>query len=71
MKAHLKANKIAVTIIFLAILVLGQGKLMGNLEYTLIALIIVVALSLALELFLREYLLFRYDHDEPFEESEE
>lgn len=71
MKAHMTANKIALAIIFLATLILGQGKLMGNLEYTLIALIIIVALSLALEVFLSEYLLFRYDHDEQFEEGEE
>lgn len=44
---------------------------MGKLEYTLIAFIIVTALSIALEIFLKEYLLFRYDHDEPFDESEE
>lgn len=71
LKAHIAANKTALAIIFLATLILGQGKLMGNLEYTLIALIIVIALSIALELFLSEYLLFRYDHDEPFDESEE
>ena len=40
-------------------------------EYTLIALVIVIALSIALELFLSEYLLYHYDHDEPFDESEE
>ena len=44
---------------------------MGCLEYTLIALVIVIALSIALELFLSEYLLYQYDHDEPFDESEE
>lgn len=71
MKAHMTANKTALAIIFLATLILGQGKLMGNLEYTLIAIIIVIALSVALEVFLSEYLLFRYDHDELFEESEE
>lgn len=71
MKAHMKANKTALTIIFLATLVLGQGKLMGNLEYTFIAFVIVVALSLALEVFLEEYLLYRYDHDDQMEESEE
>jgi amino acid transporter len=71
MKAHLKANKIALTIIFIAAVLIGQGKLMGKLEYTLIALIIVIALSLALAVFLGEYFLFRYDHDELFEESEE
>ena len=56
---------------FFAILILGQGRLMGCLEYTLIALVIVTALSIALELFLSEYLLYHYDHDEPFDESEE
>ena len=44
---------------------------MGCLEYTLIALVIVIALSIALELFLSEHLLYHYDHDEPFDESEE
>lgn len=44
---------------------------MGNLEYTLITLIIVIALSIALEIFLSEYLLYRYDHDDQFDESEE
>lgn len=71
LKAHTTANKIALAIIFLALLILGQGKLMENLEYTLIAFIIVTALSIALEVFLSEYLLYRYDHDEPFEKSEE
>ena len=70
-KAHMTANKIALAIIFVSILFLGQGKLIGNLEYTLIALIIVVALSIALEMFLSEYLLYRYDHEEQFDESEE
>jgi uncharacterized membrane protein len=71
MKAHMTANKTALTIIILATIILGQGKLMGNLEHTLIAFIIVISLSIGLDVFLSEYLLFRYDHDEPFEESEE
>lgn len=71
LKAHMTANKCALGIIFLALLILGQGKLMGNLEYTLIALIIVIALSIALETFLGEYLLYRYDHDDQFNESGE
>ena len=44
---------------------------MGCLEYTLIALVIVIALSIALELFLSAYLLYHSDHDAPFDESEE
>ncbi len=71
MKAQSVANKTSLSIIFLAILILGQGKLMDSLEYTLIALVIVVALSLALEIFLSEYLLYHYDNDEQFDESEE
>lgn len=71
MKAHMTANKIALSIILFAVLILGQGKLMGNLEYTLIALIIVVSLAIALEVFLSEYLLYHYDHDEQSEESGE
>lgn len=71
MKAGMTANRVALDIIFLATLILGQGKLMGNLEYTLIAFIIVIALSIALEVFLSEYLLYRYDHDDQFDESGE
>lgn len=71
MKANMTADKTALAIIFLATLILGQGKFMGNLEYTLIALMIIVALSIALDVFLGEYLLFCYDHDELVEESEE
>lgn len=44
---------------------------MGNLEYTLIAVIITVSLSIALEIFLSEYLLCHYNHDEQFDENEE
>lgn len=71
MKAHLNANKIALAIIFAAAVILGQGKLIANLEYTLIAFVIVTALSIALKVFLSEYLLYKYDDKEPFNESEE
>lgn len=71
LKAHLKANSIALSIIFFALIVLGQGRLIGNLEYTLIIFVIVVALSIALELFLSQYLLYRYDNDGQFDESGE
>ena len=70
-KAQSAANRISLSVIFLAVLILGQGKLMGNLEYTLIALIIMIALTMALEIFLSEYLLYHYDNDESFDESEE
>ena len=42
---------------------------MGNLEYTLIAYVIIISLALALKIFLSEFLLYRYDHDEQLEES--
>ena len=65
LRARTTASRTALSIIFLAVLLLGQGRLMGNLEVTLIAFVIVVVLALALELFLSSYLLYRYDHDEP------
>lgn len=71
LRAQATANKTTVILVFLAILILGQGKLMGNLEYTLIAFLIVVSLSIALGMFLSEYLLYRYDSDDVFAESEE
>lgn len=37
---------------------------MVHLGYTLIAFVIVISLSIALEIFLSEYLLFRYDTNE-------
>lgn len=48
-----------------------QGRLFGSLEYTLIAAVIVLSLTLALGIFLPEYLLYRYDHDDQTGEGEE
>ena len=70
MQAHAVANRTALEMIFLATLLLGQGKLLGNLEYNFIAYIIVVSLAIALEVFLSEFLLYHYDHDDPIDESE-
>lgn len=69
--AQLKAYKITLSIILIALVILCQGKLFGNLEYTLMATIIVLSLALALGIFLPEYLLYRYDHDDQAVESEE
>lgn len=69
--AQLKASKVTFSIILIALIVLCQGKLLGNFEYTLIATIIVLSLALALGIFLSEYLLYRYDHDDHADESEE
>ncbi len=71
MKAYFSANKTTLTIIFIATIILGQGRLMGNLEYTFIAYIIIVSIALALELFLSEFLLYHYDNDLQIDESEE
>ena len=70
-KASLKASNISFAIIFIALIVLGQGKLFSNLDYTLIAILITVSLILALRIFLAEYLLYRYDYDDRANESEE
>ena len=65
------ANRTALSIIFLATLILGQGRLMGGLDYAFIAYVSVVSLALALDLFLSEFLLYRYDHDDPAPDSED
>ena len=70
-RANLKASNIALSVIFLALLILCQGKLFGSLDYTLIAVIIALSISLALRMFLAEYLLYRYDHDDHAVESED
>lgn len=70
-KAQLNAYKVSFTIIFIALLILCQGKLFGSLEYTLIAVIIVISLALAVGIFLSEFLLYHYDYDAYVDESEE
>lgn len=54
-----------------ALIILCQVKLFGNLEYTLIAAIIILSLALVLGIFLSEYLLYWYDHDDQAEEGGE
>ena len=70
-RAKLKAYRITFDIMFFALVILCQGKLFGSLEYTLIAVIIMLSLALALGMFLSEYLLYRYDHDDQIDEGEE
>ena len=70
-RANLKAYRITFRVMYVVLVILGQGKLFGNLEYTLIAAIISLSLALALGIFLSEYLLYRYDHDDQKEEGEE
>lgn len=69
--ARLKAYRVTFSIMLFALIILCQGKLFGNLEYTLIAAVITLSLALALGIFLSGYLLYRYDHDEQTDECEE
>lgn len=69
--AQLKAYRVTFSIMLFALIILCQGKLFGNLEYTLIAAVITLSLALALGIFLSGYLLYRYDHDEQTDECEE
>ena len=61
--AELAAHRVALTITFLSLILLNlnAGALLGSLEFTLIALTILISLAVALDLFLSEYLLYRYD----------
>ena len=61
-RANLRASNIAFTLLFIALIAVGQGHLLSNPAYSLIALLIALSLVLALRLFLGEYLLYRYDH---------
>lgn len=70
-RAQLTALKTAFVIIGVTLFLVGSGRLMGNLEYTLIAMVILISFAFALALFLSEYLLYRYDHDDLSSESEE
>ena len=70
-RAKLKAYRITFGVMHAALIILCQGKLFGNLEYTLIAAIIILSLALGLGIFLSEYLLYRYDHDDQAEEGGE
>ncbi len=68
-RARLRASDITFRILFIALVILCQGKLLGNLEHAFIAGMIILSLALALRIFLSEYLLYRYDHDDLAEEE--
>lgn len=65
-KADLKAYRAGFIIIFLLLILMGQA---GRFKAELVApvLIIGIALAVALTMFLSEYLLYRYDHDDAME----
>lgn len=67
-RAQLNALKVGYVIIFVLMLIVGRGRYTGNLEYTAIVLVTVISLTLGLVMFLSEYLLYRYDHDDMYEE---
>lgn len=73
-RAELTAHRVAMNIIFLSLILLNlnSGALFGRLEYTLIALTILISLAVALDVFLSEYLLYRYDRaDQPDADGED
>lgn len=70
-RAELTAHRVTVSIIFLTLIVLSRGALLGNLEYTLIAVVILLSLAMALDVFLGRYLLYRYDCADQLDESTE
>ena len=67
-RAQLAAHKIGFVLIWVVLFITVQGFFLTNLEHIAITLIISISLILALTLFLGEYLLYRYDHDEQSEE---
>lgn len=69
-KAELKAYRTGFVMIFFLLILMGQA---GRFQAGLIApvLIIGIALTVALTMFLSEYLLYRYDHDAALEPDAE
>ena len=63
-KAQLMALKAAFAVIILAFIVILIGESFMSMEYLLTVVYILMSLSIALAIFLSEYLLYRYDHDE-------
>lgn len=66
--AQLKALKIGFSVMFIAVLIVGQGRFLKSLDAIAILLMITLSLDLALTLFLCEYFLYRLDQDENFVE---
>ena len=63
-RAQLNALKIAFLFIIIEFVSLSVGGYFISEEYMLITLYILIALTIAIAVFLSEYLLYRYDHDE-------
>ena len=71
LRAELAAHRVTVAALFVTLLVVARGAIQGNLEHTLIAVLIVLSLTVALDLFLSEYLLYRYDQADQLDEGGE
>ena len=69
-QAERMACRASNAVMFLGLVLLCRGRLLGSLENTLVALVIVFSLAFALQIFLREYLLYHYDQDELSGEGE-
>ena len=69
-KASARADALALRLILIFTVILPQGRLLGSMEHALTVYLVLICLTLALDLFLGEYLLYRYDHDELTGESE-
>lgn len=63
-KAQLMALKAAFAVMIIALSFLTVGGYFMSIEYLLHVVHILTALAIALAIFLSEYLLYRYDHDE-------
>lgn len=72
-KAQRKAHGIALDSIFVCLLLLcaAEGRILKTMDARLIFLVIAVACSIAADIFLGEYLLYRYDHEEQLDEGGE
>ena len=66
-RAQLGALKISFVLMVAAMIILSRGRF----EYTGIAALILLSLAIGLMIFLSEYLLYRYDHDEQIAAEEE
>lgn len=71
LRGEAAAHRVTQVILLLTLILLSRGPLLGNLEYNLIAVLIVLSLTYALDLFLSEYLLYRYDRSEQLDEGGE
>ncbi len=68
-RAELTAHRVALSVTFLTLILLNLN--LGSLEFTLIAFTILISLAMALDMFLSEYLLYRYDRADQLDEGGE